>query len=465
MLKAPDHGPRQSDPAPTKRTVTRRRFTALAGVLSAGVVGCAQGASGPQAGDAKPAGAPAAKPTGPIRVQQWDAPSSPFGLWLKEYLESFPAKSGIQLEILPRKTDVTPSQEQTIWVAAGDVPDIFFRTGRGLVPYAVFASKNVIRPLDPFIKRDKWDQSDFWPNLIKLMTAKAQQWVIPQDFNQTLFAYNVSFLKQAGVAAPPSDWKNQSWTWDELVKRAQQIQGRIGADGTKWALGRVQGNWPLYVWSNGGDYLSTDGKKVLLAEASAVEALDFVAKILHTHRVAPTPSTPLPPGSALGTQSVAMDNLAAAGINAIRGQSKDLDFDTCLVPRASTGKYVSGGGGGGYVMSSSSKHPDAAWELLKYIGAKEYATNKVKNGALGPRISTAKEVFVQPGIPPVHAAVYFDAPANARWEPNLTNWDDVQSDVGKALTPLWNGTVSAREAAAEAKRAFDLRLTEGELFQ
>ncbi len=441
-------------PARPPRAVRRRTLVAAPAV--AAVAACAGGGDAPRAtGEKDP---------GPIRVQQWDAPNSPFGQWLETYFQAFPGASGIQTAIVPRKSDVAASEEQAVWVAAGDVPDVFFRTGRGLVPYAVFASKNVIRPLDAFIKRDKWDQADFWPNLIKLMTAKDQQWVIPQDFNQTLFAFNAAFLEQSGVAAPPADWKDQSWTWNELVKRAQQVQSRIGAEGTRWALGRPQGNWPLYMWTNGGDYASADGARTTLTDPAVVDALDFVAKLMHTHRVAPSPQTPLPPGSAMANQSVAMEAFAASNINAVRGQNKDLVFDCCLFPRGA-GKYVSGGGGGGYVLSAASRHPDAAWELLKYIGAKEYAINKVRNGALGPRISTAREVFVQPGLPPARAAVYFDAPASARWEPNLTNWDDVKSEVDKALGPLWQGTQSAGEAAANAQRAFETLRPQGEIFQ
>ncbi len=446
-----------------RQPLTRRRLHQLAALLALGAGACGSAGTSSQGSAPAMAGKGGIKDTGPIRVQQWDAPNTPFGLWLQGYFQAFPQQTGIQIEIVPRKSDVSAAQEQAVWVAAGDVPDVFFRTGRGLVPYATFASKGIIRPLDPIIKRDRWDQSDFWPNLIKLMTAKGQQWVIPQDFNQTLFGYNVAYLDQAGVPAPPSDWNDQSWTWNELVRRAQQVQARIGADGSRWALGRPQGNWQLYMWTNGGDYLSADGSKVTLTEAPVVEALDFVAKLMYTYRVAPPPAAPLPPGQSLATEAVAMDTLAAAGLNPIRGQNKDLDFDTCLFPRGA-GRYVAGGGGGGYVMSATSKHPDAAWEMLKYIGAKEYAINKVKNGALGPRISTAKEVFVQPGMPPKHAAVYFDAPAHARWEPNLTNWNDIQDDVSKALAPLWDGVLSAREAAANAQRAFEARRAEGELF-
>jgi multiple sugar transport system substrate-binding protein len=442
--------------APTTRRQIQTRAAAMAATVMFGSAACAPGATGQPATKEKD--------TGPIRVQQWDASNTPFGVWLEGYYTAFPAKSGIQTTIVPRKSDVSAPEEQAVWVAAGDVPDVFFRTGRGLVPYAAFASKNVIRPLDPFIKRDKWDQSDFWPNLIKLMTAKNQQWVIPQDFNQTLFGYNVAFFQQAGAAAPPSDWKDQSWTWNELVKRAQQVQGRIGTDGTRWAMGRPQANWQLYMWSNGGDYTNPDASKVTLTEPAVIEALDFVAKLMHTYRVAPTPQTPLPPGNTLATQSVALDVLPASGLNAIRGQNKDLNFDTCLVARGAA-RYVSGGGGGGYVMSATTKHPDAAWDLLKYIGDKEYAVNKVKNGALGPRISTAREVFVQPGLPPAHASVYFDGPANAQWEPNLTNWNDVQVEVDKALQPLWRGEQSAREAASNAQRAFETLRPQGEVFR
>lgn len=147
--------------APITRRHFQTRSVASATAVLAGAAACAIGAT------AQPP--TKEKDLGPIRVQQWDASNSPFGLWLEGYYTAFPAKSGIQTAIVPRKTDVSAADEQAVWVAAGDVPDVFFRTGRGLVPYAVFAAKNVIRPLDPFIKRDKWDQSDFWPNLIKLM--------------------------------------------------------------------------------------------------------------------------------------------------------------------------------------------------------------------------------------------------------------------------------------------------------
>lgn len=451
-------------PLPRQR---QRRTVLLAPAGWVGVASAAACTFGGSSGADTGASSQATKPGGtekrPVRVQQWDTPSTPFGQWLQTYFEAFPAKTGIQTTIVHRKSDVSAAAEQAVWVAGGDVPDVFFRTGRGLVPYAAFASKGVIKPLENLIKRDRWDQSDFWPNLIKLMTARGQQWVIPQDFNQNLFAYNTTLLQQAGVAPPPSDWKDQSWTWNELVRRAQQVQARLG-DGSNWAMGRPQGNWQMYLWSNGGDSMNADGTKVTLTAAAAVEALDFVARLMHTHRVAPTPQVTLPPGHALATQSAAMDNLAAAAINAIRGQNRDLEFDVCLPPRGA-GRYVAGGGGGGYVLSVTSKQPDAAWELLKYVGAKEYAVNKVRHGALGPRISTAREYFVQAGIPPAHGAVYFDAPGNARWEPNLTNWNDIQVAVEQALQPLWRGEQSAKDAAANAQRAFEALLPQGEVFR
>lgn len=66
-------------------------------------------------------------------------------------------------------------------------------------------------------------------------------------------------------------------------------------------MGRPNGNWPLYMWANGGDYMTEDGARVTLADPAAVDALDFVAKLMHTHRVAPSPQTTLPPGNPLAT--------------------------------------------------------------------------------------------------------------------------------------------------------------------
>ncbi len=443
----------------------RRRVLMGAGALALTVGGaCSPGGTTP-GGEAKPGGT---KDTGPIRVFQWDGPTSPFGVWLLSYFEAFPAKTGIQLEILQTQGNAPLPAQQAAWLAAGDVPDVFPRTARGNLLFAPLAMRGAIRPLTDFIKRDKFDQSDFWPNVLKLMTANDKQWIMPQDFNQTILAYNVTALQSAGAALPPADWKAPSWTWEELVKRSQQVQSRLPGlmgETMQWAMGRPPVN--MLLWSNGAEYISQDGKQVTVAEPAAVEALDFAAKLIHTHRVAPTPQTSLPGGQILATQAVAMNVLAASQINLIRGQNKDLDFDVAPFPKgpARGGGYVASGGGGGYVFSGTSKHPDAAWELLKYIGAREYAEQKVKSGALGPRISVAREHFIQPGQPPRNAATYFDAPSHARWSPNLTNWDDVEREINAGLEPLLRGEQSPRDAAGNLKRIIEGLLPQGQIFQ
>jgi multiple sugar transport system substrate-binding protein len=449
---------------------TRRRFgAAAAGLAASGLLAAC--ASDSSSGGQQGAGTATAKDTGPIVVYQWDAPGSPFGDWLKGYFERFPARSGIQLSTYESSSTAPLPAQQTAWLAAGNAPDVFPRTGRGALGFASFASKNAIRPLTEFIKRDKFDQSDFWPALLKLVSAKDKQWVIPQDFNQGILAYDPVSFQQAGAATPPAAWKNSAWTWNELLKALQQVQTRLassaGSGQERWALSHAGGHWNFYVWSNGGDYLSEDGTKVTLADPAAVDALDFAAKLVSTHRVSAPAGASFPPGHVLANQSVAVTTLFAAAMNTIRGQNKALEFDVAPFPRgtAAGARPVAGGAGGGYTMFGQTKHPDAAWELLKYIGAKEYAVEKVRNGALGPRISVAKEHFIQAGLPPKNASLYFEAPENARWEPNLTNWDDLLREVNAALDPLWKGQKSAREAAADAKRAAENMLSQGEMFR
>jgi|GEM_PF-738047 multiple sugar transport system substrate-binding protein len=396
----------------------------------------------------------------PLVVQQWDAPTSPFGKWLLTYLQAFPKQSGIQLDIRQHTGDA--AQEQSVWVASGDVPDVFFRTGRGAIPYAAFVDKKVIQPLDAYVKKDNFDLSDFWPRVIELMTSQGHLWVIPQDFNQELFGYNPAFLQTAGVKAPPSDWTDRSWTWATFLQTAQQTQHYLTTQSGagRYAYGRPNSSWQLWVWTNGGDLLDANWQQIALDQPAALEALDFAAKLAQTEHVAPRPADKLPAGTTLGSLAVAMDALWAAGFNNLRGGTKSMDFDTALFPRGA-GDYAAYGGGGGYVMSATSKQPEAAWTLLKYIGAPEYARQKVTAGALGPRISTAKQYFVQAGIPPAHAAVYFDAPAHAHWEPNLTNWPDVATAIDKALLPLWQGQQNAKDAVAGGKAAIEALIKQG----
>jgi multiple sugar transport system substrate-binding protein len=420
-------------------------------------------AQAPSTAGTRAAAAPAGSVTGAqqsLVVQQWDVPTAPFGKWLRTYLQAFPKQSGIQLDIRQHTGD--PAQEQSVWVASGTVPDVFFRTGRGAIPYAAFVDKKVIQPLDAYVKRDNFDLSDFWPKVIQLMTAQGHLWVIPQDFNQELFGYNPAFLQTAGAKAPPSDWTDRSWTWPAFLQTAQQTQRYLTTQSGAghYAFGRPNGVWQLWVWTNGGDLLDVNWQQVALDQPAALEALDFAAKLAQGEQVAPKPSDKLPAGQSLGTLDVAMDGLWAAGFNDLRAGKATLDFDTALFPRGA-GDYAAYGGGGGYVMAATSKQPEAAWTLLKYIGAPEYARQKVTAGALGPRISTAKQYFVQAGIPPAHAAVYFDAPAHAHWEPNLTNWPDIATAINKALLPLWQGQQNAKGAVASGKAAIEALIKQG----
>ena len=407
-----------------------------------------------------------------IRISEWDIPPQPFGVWLHGYLQAFPAKTGIPLEIMLKDPGIPVTQEQDTWVASGDVPDVFYRTGSGTATFAAYAVNKVIQPLTPFINRDKFDISDFWPGAIQQLSGQGKLWVIPQDFNQAIWAYDVTMLQGAGVPLPPTSWTDTSWTWDHFLRAAQQIQqylSRQDPAGKRFAFGRfgLTGNWEMWVWANGGKVVSDDGKTLLLDQPAALEALDYAAKLATNYHVAPLPTDKLASTDALGVakSQVAIDVLHASGIgNLIRPNAPNLDFDVTMMAHGA-GSYVASGVGDGYVLSASSRAPDQAWELLKYLGDPAYAQAKVTiGGGLGPRSSAAHQYFVQAGKAPAHAALYFDAAAHAHWEPNLTNWADIASALGKALAPVWAGKQTATEAVAGAKQSLQSLLQKGQLF-
>lgn len=405
-----------------------------------------------------------------VRVVEWDVPPEPFGVWLHSYLQAFPAQTGIKLEIL-LANHARPLQEEDTWVASGDVPDIFYRSGSGAFTFAAYAVKKVIQPLTPFVDRDRFDLSDFWPDALRQLSGQGKLWVMPQDFNQAIWAYNATDFRGAGLPLPPTSWSDTSWTWDSFLHTAQQMQQyltRQNAAGGHYAMGRfgVTGNWEMWVWTNGGKVVSDDGKTLLLDQPAALAALDFAAKLATTYHVAPGPGDKLaaPDAMALGKSLVAIDLLHAAGVsNQIRAVAPNLDFDVTTMAHGAGG-YVASGVGDGYVLAASSRAPDQAWELLKYLGAPEYAKNKVSYGGLGARSSAAHQYFVRQGKPPVHAALYFDAAAHSRWEPNLTNWAEVATALGQALAPVWQGKQTAKEAVAGAKQSLQSLLQQGELF-
>jgi ABC-type glycerol-3-phosphate transport system substrate-binding protein len=92
------------------------------------------------------------------------------------------------------------------------------------------------------------------------------------------------------VGVPTVPYRSSAWTWDDFVAAARQLTSRqVGPDGQPLVFGtNVLHSWYGYwVHGHGGEVLTPDLKKLGLALPSGHEPLQWIADLVHKHRVHP----------------------------------------------------------------------------------------------------------------------------------------------------------------------------------
>lgn len=116
-----------------------------------------------------------------------------------------------------------------------------------------------LEPLDSYIEGDQeMDMNDFYQGLFNYSRMEGKIYGMPSGFTTRAIYYNKDLFDKAGIAYP-----KDGWTWDDFKAIAKKL-----SDPSKKQYGfgivpepdtyDLQG----LVWSNGGSYISEDGKEV-----------------------------------------------------------------------------------------------------------------------------------------------------------------------------------------------------------
>lgn len=285
--------------------------------------------------------------------------------------------------------------------------------------------------------------------------------------------YNKDILEAAGIEAPPTD-PEKAWSWDEFVEVAKKLtvdkNGKNASDPSfdsknikqyGITFGKWWGAWGNFIYSNGGNYVTEDGK-FGLSQPEAVDAIQKLADLINVHHVAPTPTAEKGlPGTdiALQTKKVAM---------AIDGQWTHLPLDTAKVnfgsavlPKMKDLKTQAVTG----MLSifANTKSAEASWKLATYLMDPAQDLTLYKNGNLMPvkkdwltdqdkldqwtKGSARPDGYVQ-GV--VGELLNYSVPTPTG---TVKNFNKIMDLVNPALDKVWQGKQTAADAmkAAEAK--------------
>ncbi|MGH7861929.1 MAG: ABC transporter substrate-binding protein, partial [Candidatus Dormibacteraceae bacterium] len=332
-------------------------------------------------------------------------------------------------------------------LASGTAPDTMIGSG---ATFLNFAEKGGWHEVDTYIKADKVNLDGYYQQP-KIFNWQGKQYGLPFMENVTLFLYNKTLFKNAGVDEP-----TDQWTWDDMLSAAKKLTkpgqyGLIIHDGFEF-------NWWTFIWSHGGDSLSSDLKKTTLEMPETMEAFQWLVDLKQKYKVSPSEGdTTLGTADDFMTGKVAMESQGSGSVgNWIEG-IKDFEWDFFYVPAdPKTNKRVCSSNGNPYLMTTDTKHPDQSWLLLKHL-ASPFTQNLI--GELKIAVPTLISVATDPNgylkPPPAHISYVNEDLKIGHDDEFHKLWLDWYNEITKDMLLAFSGEKTVVEAAKTADEAGD----------
>jgi len=333
-----------------------------------------------------------------------------------------------------------------------------------------YAPRGAFMVLDPFIERDNYDVSVFYPGTLPLCQWEGHWIGLPIDVWPGLLVYNKTLFDEAGVEYPGQDWSDKGWSWDALLERAQKLTKVEGDRTTQFGISGI-GPDRMAFRAFGQSYFAREDfdvgypQKFVGNNADFIDAMQYMYDMVETWGVAPTPAQTeaLQAGapSLFMTGKVAMDMFYPWNFGSY-SEIQDFEWDLAALPWPAYGGHdlerFNFMFPDQYFIMKGCLAPAEAWELLKQLCSEEgqlgYPTAA---GGMAARMSVAGSVFVQKrmeqtGLPEKSLQVVLDAAEieTASESHCFVNWQELwEKGIQPHFERVFLGELSAQEAAAQ----------------
>lgn len=309
-----------------------------------------------------------------------------------------------------------------------------------------------LEPLDSYIEKDTdINMDDFYEGLFNYSKVDNKLYGMPAGFSTMVVYYNKKLFDQYNIPYPQA-----GWTWDEFKEIAKNL-----TDKSKKQYGfSVTSEPDTYdlqglVWSNGGSFISDDGKEIegFINSAETVESIQLYGDMVKE-------------GSAILTggknQQSASDifksgklGMLVSGVWPIQGfKDAKVDFGTVMMP-AFGSKPVKG-----LISSSSisiakdSKQKELAWKFVKYFSSEKAINMRTADLPVRKSVVEKNKVMDDPLYAPFYTML-----ENATNSPAFLlnkNWNEINRNLSAAINAVMVGQ--------DGKPLFDKVVNESEKY-
>lgn len=247
-------------------------------------------------------------------------------------------------------------------LASGSGPDIL---SIDLVFAPYFSSIGALNDLSDFYDSLKF-KDEMMDSMVKTGQYDGKQFALPFSADVSALFYNKKHFEEAGL-----DPNNPPKTWDELKEAAKKltINDRYGYTFAGADVGGQVFTFLPYIWGNGGDVLSEDGKKAVINSPESIEAMQYYVDLVVNEKVTPegVPNYSWSQSQDAFTSEKASMLITGNFFLRILSQDyPDLDWGLTLIPKNEGGSHSSFAGGELVGVPTSSKYVEEAKEFIKY---------------------------------------------------------------------------------------------------
>ncbi len=304
--------------------------------------------------------------------------------------------------------------------------------------------------LNPFIRSDKYDLSDYWPGAIEAMQWQRKLYGLYTEVLPTLLLLNEALFEQAELKLPTA-----AWTWPQFratVKRLTDRQQPEPLFGFGFDV-QVFSTLP-WIWANGGAMLNADRSESLVGRLEAREALQWLSDLAMTQAVTLWEAD-FSRANDLDAWELFLDGRVAmlygpwineSAFTEALGRAPQFSLAIAEPPRGPRqsasflGQFL-----GAYHLSKTARVPDDAWRFLSWWTSEETQRQyqaAEQRGLPPARRSLAGEFRDRYGAATIAALAY------ARPLPLHPKWYDLVKAYDEGLVPVWKGEQSVAEATA-----------------
>ena len=272
----------------------------------------------------------------------------------------------------------------TTGMAAGTAPDVFVDLNNFVEQ---FEANNTLLDLAPYVAKDSVDLTAFAPGIVDTFKKGSGLYGLPWAVDTIGVFYNMDLLAKAGITAVPDSltWApDGSGTFLPFLQKLTVDKNGVTADKAAFDPNNIvqyaYGMSPDSTQSFAGPFMLSDGGGYQMAldgpptinQAPNIETYQFIQDLMYKYHVSPPGSTVVPPNGGAESDQFLSGKVAILQTGDWYVQpfvtGAKFKLGVGALPTGPKGNIGTINGGCSSIFAGT-KHPQEAWEFVKFISS------------------------------------------------------------------------------------------------